>query len=232
MHFPTAPLQTFMSSCTCELCTLPVDARSRRHAHFALLTNQRASRGAPRRTFPNHGGELRRSGARARLSVNRRPRGARGRALEKNLKPRELLLLLLQLVAAAKIIETVTSIKIMFHNMSSVRPGAPWSRQSDLNVIFSLFSCPFCHSLFLFNVLVLFRSDLLQDNWNEKNTIRQYSKNLHKSLSNKTLCGWNSYIEILLKLEINQFLAFLKGHLCIKMKNDTNWIIIRYCVGL
>lgn len=105
-HFPTAPLQTFMSSCTCELCTLPVDARSR----VALLTNQRASRGAPRRTFPNHSGELRRSGARARLSVNRRLRGARGRALEKNLKPRELLLLLLRLVAAAKIIETVTSI--------------------------------------------------------------------------------------------------------------------------
>lgn len=103
-----------------------------------LLLPISASPESLRRTFPNQSGELRLSRARARLSVNRRPHGARGRALEKNLKPRELLLLL-RLVAAGNITETVTSIKVMIHNINSATfARAPWRYESDLNVTFCL----------------------------------------------------------------------------------------------
>lgn len=106
---PNGQLQMFISYCTCDLCPLLLDARSRRASPICgdLFTATRAlcfcdqsarvSR-ALRRTIPNQSGERRRSGARARLPINRRPRGARGRALEKNLKRRELSTLLLRLV--------------------------------------------------------------------------------------------------------------------------------------
>lgn len=58
--------------------------------------------------------------ARARPWVSRRPLGARGRALGKNLKARVLSMLLSWLVSAAKVTETVECIKVMIDNTSSI----------------------------------------------------------------------------------------------------------------
>lgn len=93
-------------------------------ARFVFVANQRGSR---ERSWPpvEHcrvkNGKLRLLARRVLAAwVSRRPLGARGRALGKNLKPRELLMLLSWLVTDARATETVTSIKVMVHNRSLI----------------------------------------------------------------------------------------------------------------